>query len=680
MFRNLKNYISLKITIIYMLIGFLWILFSDKMLGFMVYDKDMVTIFSLIKGCLYVTVTGLIIYILINNSIKQIKSTELELVKSCQALSDANSNLEISNRQLGASQAELEAQYRQAIIDQNKIKESEEFYRLISEATNDAIWQKIDGKTFFSERWFQITGYSKSEIDAIGNGWEEFIHPEDRPIVKEKKLLHQMQKTPYFSCEYRFKKKDGKYIWIYARGKAKINDKGELYRMAGSYTDITELKEYEQRLHYIAYHDQLTGLKNRYSLIDRINTLIAENNGEKYALFYIDIDNFKYINDDMGHRFGDLLLRKISERLSKMEIYCSTLYRIGGDEFAILVEKFNKKEQLEQIAVNILKNFKPCFEVENLNSYVTVSIGISTYPEHGSEVDALLKNADIAVYKAKESGRNRIVFYNSPMNEELSERMLIEKHLRTALDKNEFDLYYQPQLDIKTGMISGFEALIRWSNPELGFVSPLRFIGVAEATHLIIPIGEWVLKEACNFLNNIENMGIKGLNISINISMLQLLQEDFAHMVIDSIDSVGINPKQVELEITESILMESYEVIAEKLKLLRAKGVKIALDDFGKGYSSLNYLKNLPITTLKIDKSFIDTISESNKDKSLTDLIVKMGRSMNLCVVAEGVETQEQMDYLIKHKCDRIQGYLFSKPMQEADTIKRLKEQNIKIN
>ncbi len=680
MFKDFTNYIPLKITTVYMLTGSLWVLLSDKMLSFMVYDKEMVAIFSLIKGCLYVTVTGIIIYMLTNNSIKQIKRTELELVKSCKALSEANSNFEISNRQLEASQAELEAQYRQALENQNKIKESEEFYRLISEATNDAIWQKINGKTFFSERWFQITGYSKSEFDALGNGWEECIHPEDRPIVKEKMLLHQMQKSPYYSCEYRFRKKDGKYAWIYARGKAQINEKGELYRMAGSYTDITELKEYEQRLHHIAYHDQLTGLKNRYSLIDRINSLIAENSGEKYALLYIDIDNFKYINDDMGHRFGDLLLLKISERLSKMGIYCSTLYRIDGDEFAILVEKYNKKEQLEQIAVNILKNFKPCFEVENINNYITVSIGISTYPEHGTEVDALLKNADIAVYKAKESGRNRIVFYNSPMNEELSERMLIEKHLRKALDNNEFELYYQPQLDIKTGLISGFEALIRWRNPELGFVSPLRFIGVAEATHLIIPIGEWVLNEACNFLKSLENKGFEGLNISINISMLQLLEEDFAHMVIDRIDAVGINPKQVELEITESILMESYEVIAEKLKLLRAKGIKIALDDFGKGYSSLNYLKNLPITTLKIDKSFIDTISEGNKDKSLTNLIVRIGRSMNLCVVAEGVETQEQMNYLIKHKCNRIQGYLFSKPMQEADTIKRLEQQNIRLN
>ncbi len=680
MIRDCTNHISLKITAVYMFIGSLWVFLSDRMLNFMVYDKDLVTTFSLIKGCLYVAITGILIYILINNSIKRIKRTELELVKSCKALADANRNFEISNRQLEASQVELEAQYRQALISQNKIKESEESYRLISEATNDAIWQEINGKTFFSDRWFQITGYSKSEIDALGNGCEEFIHPEDRPIVKEKMLLYKMQKAPYFSCEYRFRKKDGEYMWIYARGKAISNEKGELYRMAGSYTNITELKEYEQRLHHMAYHDQLTGLKNRYSLMNRIKSLITENNGEKYALLCIDIDNFKYINDDMGHRFGDLLLLKISERLSKMDIYCSTLYRIGGDEFAILVEKYNRKEQLEKIAVNILKNFKLCFEVQDISSYITVSIGVSTYPEHGTEVDALLKNADIAVYKAKESGRNRIVFYNSPMNEEITERMLIEKHLRKALDNKELELYYQPQLDIKTGMISGFEALIRWKNPELGFVSPPRFIGVAEATHLIIPIGEWVLKEACNFLNSLENMGFKGLNISINISMLQLLQEDFAHMVIDSIDAVGINPKQVELEITESILMESYEVIAEKLKLLRAKGVKIALDDFGKGYSSLNYLKNLPITTLKIDKSFIDTISESSKDKSLTNLIVQIGRSMNLCVVAEGVETQEQMNYLIKHKCNRIQGYLFSKPMKEADTIKRLEQQKITLN
>ncbi len=667
--------ITLKITAVYLVIGVLWILLSDKVLNFLANDKEMITIFSLIKGCMYVTVTGIILYFLISNSINKLKKTELEMKQSCQAFSAANLQLELTNKELEISRYELERQYTQTLINQKKIQESEAHYRLISEATNDAIWKEVNGVRSFSDRWYQITGYSSEDLEALESGWESFIHPDDLVAAREKMLAHIKDKTPYYSCEYRLKRKDGKYMWIYARGKACFNDYGELYQLAGSHTDVTELKEYEHKLKYLAYHDQLTELENRFALNERLSYLISQNSNEKYALLYIDIDDFKYVNDSMGHKFGDMLLVKICQRLLESRLPNSTIYRIGGDEFIVLVENYAKQENIERFAINILKSFKPCFEVTGINIYTTASIGVSTYPDHGNGIDELLKNADIAVYKAKESGKNRIVFYNTPMNVEITERAVIEKHLRNALDNGEFELHYQPQLDIKSGRISGFEALLRWRSPELGSVSPLKFIGVAEATHMIVPIGEWVLRQSCQFLRDIERKGYQDLIISVNISMIQLLHEDFAHMVIDIIEEAGLNPRQVELEITESILMESYEVIAGKLKLLRARGVKIALDDFGKGYSSLNYLKSLPITTLKIDKSFIDTISNRSKDKSLTDLIVKIGRSMDLCVVAEGVETQEQMDYLVKHKCHRIQGYLFSKPVPQSEVIKKLETQ-----
>ncbi|OPX45509.1 cyclic di-GMP phosphodiesterase Gmr [Ruminiclostridium hungatei] len=675
MFNFKPDRITLKITAIYLLIGILWILLSDKVLNFLANDKEMVTIFSLIKGCMYVTITGVILYFLINNSVNQLKETELELKRSCKAFSDANMQLELTNRELEDSRSELEGQYNQTLINQKKIQESEAHYRLISEATNDAIWKEVNGVRSFSDRWYQITGYSAADLEAVEGGWESFVHPDDLLAAKEKMLAHIRDKTPYYFCEYRMKRKDGKYMWIYARGKACFNENGELFQLAGSHTDITELKEYEHKLKYLAYHDQLTGLENRFALNERLNYLISQNSNEKYALLYIDIDDFKYVNDSMGHKFGDMLLVKICERLLESRLLNSTIYRIGGDEFIVLVENYAKQENIERFAISILKSFKPRFQVNGINIYTTASIGVSTYPDHGNGIDELLKNADIAVYKAKETGKNRIVFYNTPMNAEIIERAIIEKHLRNALDNKEFELHYQPQLDIKSGKISGFEALLRWNNPELGPVSPLKFIGIAEATHMIVPIGEWVLRQSCKFLRDIEKMGFQGLSIAVNISMIQLLNEDFAHMVIDIIEEAGLNPRQVELEITESILMESYEVIAGKLKLLRARGVKIALDDFGKGYSSLNYLKSLPITTLKIDKSFIDTISNGNKDKSLTDLIVKIGRSMDLCVVAEGVETQEQMDYLVKHKCHRIQGYLFSRPVQQSEIVRKLNEQ-----
>jgi EAL domain-containing protein (putative c-di-GMP-specific phosphodiesterase class I) len=260
------------------------------------------------------------------------------------------------------------------------------------------------------------------------------------------------------------------------------------------------------------------------------------------------------------------------------------------------------------------------------------------------------------------------------MNDAISERVLLEKHLRTALDNNEFVLHYQPQLDIATNKVSGLEALIRWNSPELGFVSPLKFISIAEDTHLIIPIGEWVLKNACLFLKKLHQQGYSDMLMSVNISMLQLIQDDFANKVMEILDELKLDPKYLELEITESILMESYEAIAEKLKLLKGKGVRIALDDFGKGYSSLNYLKQLPISTLKIDKSFVDTISADDKNKSLTDLIVTIGITMGLCVVAEGVETQEQLDYLVEHKCSKIQGYFFSRPVPDEAVVDAIKE------
>ena len=423
------------------------------------------------------------------------------------------------------------------------------------------------------------------------------------------------------------------------------------------------LEESERELEHQAFHDQITGVQNRLSLINLINRLISAKDNGKMALIIVDIDNFKYINDTMGHSFGDQLLVRVSARLESLAEGRFSIFRLSGDEFVVLLESFEEAAEVEKLAVKLLKGFKARFEINGSSMFITISMGAALYPEHGESMDELLKNADIALYKAKETGRNRVVFYTKPMNEAVSERVLIEKHLRTALDNNEFRLHYQPQLDIVSQKISGFEALIRWQSPELGHVSPLKFINIAEDAHLIIPIGDWVLRNACIHLKQLHQQGYEDLTMSVNISMLQLLQEDFADKVIDVLDWSKLDPKYLELEITESILMESYEAIAGKLRLLKGRGIKIALDDFGKGYSSLNYLSQLPISTIKIDKSFIDTIGSVGKHKSLTDIMVRIGRTMGMCVVAEGVETQEQLDYLIKRKCDKIQGYLFSKPI-----------------
>lgn len=424
------------------------------------------------------------------------------------------------------------------------------------------------------------------------------------------------------------------------------------------------LIEYEEKFKYSEFHDRLTGLYNWMALNERIDELLRQKSS-KYAVLLLDIDNFKYINDTMGYNYGDLLLTKISKRLSAYNEETATLYRLGGDEFVILVEDFKDMDEVTTIAREVLSKFKNPMRINNNSIFVTVSIGIALSPFHGATIDDLLKNADIAVNKAKEAGKKNSVVYNELMNKTVSERVHIEKCLHTALENKEFELYYQPQLDIRTGKISGFEALLRWNSSELGFVLPDKFIGIAEDTHLIIPIGQWVLLNACRFIKKFHKRGYEELSISVNISILEVLQNDFVDNVLEILSMTELCAEYLELEITETMLMKSYNIIADKLEYLRDKGVKIALDDFGKGYSSLNYLRELPITTLKIDKSFIDSITTETKNKSLTDLIVKAGKRMDLCVVAEGVENQEQMDYLVKYQCNKIQGYLFSRPLSE---------------
>lgn len=433
------------------------------------------------------------------------------------------------------------------------------------------------------------------------------------------------------------------------------------------------LAESEEKYTYLALHDVLTGLPNRRSLFEEANSLFVKGNSKKAALLFIDMDNFKYINDTMGHEFGDLLIKAASDRLVLDLFEKSTLYRLGGDEFIILAEETDR-DRAEQLTADIIYSFKENFFVKNIGLHISFSIGIAIYPDHGSNIEELIKSADIAMYKAKENGKNRHVLYDVSMNKDFTERMTLEKHLHTAMDNNEFELFYQPQLDLNTNKVTGFEALLRWRNPELGMVSPIKFIKVAEDTHLIIELGEWVLIQACDFLSHLHKKGLTDMKISVNISTIQIFQADFNAKVLKIIDYFKLNPCSVELEITETVLIESFEVVYDKLIQLRKKGIGIALDDFGKGYSSLSYLKQLPITTLKIDKTFIDNVSLSKENKTITRHIIKMGRSMGMSVIAEGVEHNEQLAYLKKYECDKIQGYLFSKPLPKNEAERLLME------
>ena len=433
-----------------------------------------------------------------------------------------------------------------------------------------------------------------------------------------------------------------------------------------------ELVLSDEAIKNLALHDVLTGLPNRRSLFQDVSHSFLQSCDQEAALLFIDLDNFKYINDTMGHEFGDQFINLVSERLLETMNENSILYRLGGDEFIILLLGIKAEREVENFVKNVLRVFKTEFVVYDSSLRISASIGVALYPEHGDNIEELIKSADIAMYNAKERGKNRYTFYESKMNQDFADRMILEKYLHSAMENNEFEIYYQPQVDTKDQKITGMEALIRWKSPELGTVPPLIFIPVAEVTHLIIPLGDWVLRQACEFLSDLHEQGHREMTVSVNISVIQILQSDFPEKVIKILEEFELEPKYLELEITETVLIESFDAVLNQLRLLNEAGIGIALDDFGKGYSSLNYLMQLPISTLKIDKSFVDYISVDSEYKEITNQIINMGKSLGMSIVAEGVEHQEQLEYLKKHKCDKIQGYLFSPPLPKNELLRTI--------
>lgn len=635
--------------------------------------------------------------------IRRLKKAEKELQESHGELSQLYIELAVSRE-------EIEDRCNELAASQEMLNKSDERYRLVLDGSNDMLWDVdlVEKQYYFSDRWFELMGYDRTDNISFSE-WNALLHPEDAEMARKASREHLRGITPFYRCEYRLKCKNGEYKWFLSRGKALFNAKGRATRFAGSLTDIDdrkkselklhesyqeleatyeelfatqaelnskydEMKDFQDKLRHNAYHDALTGLPNRLSLYEDTVAFLNDGQGERSAYLYIDSDNFKFINDTMGHSFGDQLITAIGRRLASILNDQQTIYRLGGDEFVVTYRSYDRFEDVEDFASEIICRFNAPFEIGDSTLYVTASIGISIYPEHGSSADEILQHADIAMYRAKSLGKNKFYVYNHYLQAAITDRMSIEKNLRGALQNHEFLLYFQPQLDLERGRISGFEALLRWNNPELGMVSPLKFISIAEETHLIISIGQWVLEEACLFLKRIHASGHPDLIISVNVSITQLLQEDYVESVLETLEKIGLDARYLELEITESVLMQSYQTINAQLRRLKDAGIKLALDDFGQGYSSLSYLKQLPINTLKIDKSFIDSIKSRNPKDNFIDTIVMIGRKMGLVVLAEGVEHKEQMDYLAKHKCHKVQGYFVSRPVPEEQAKKLLDE------
>ncbi|WP_335872515.1 EAL domain-containing protein [Bacillus sp. 2205SS5-2] len=472
--------------------------------------------------------------------------------------------------------------------------------------------------------------------------------------------------------EEKFIQPDGDAKWLQT-SKIPIKSK-ESTLLLGVSTDITDRKLHEDRITYQANHDVLTGLPNRRMFNEDLKSVLqaASFEDKSAAIMFIDLDRFKYINDTLGHDFGDLLLIEVSRRLEtfiKEELNNSKVYRIGGDEFTFINSDCDK-QQVIQIANRILEQFDGGFLIHEQEFYITPSIGISVYPEDGDDAKTLMKNADTAMYYVKEREKNSFQLFTKEMNDHFYRKMLIEKELRMALEREEFELHYQPLVNMKAGEITGMEALIRWENAELGNVSPAEFIPVAEETGLIISIGEWVLKTACEQNDRWQKAGYHPLKVGVNISIRQLLDKTFVKKVASIIKEADLDPSYIDLEITESIAMHDPEMMIAKLHELKEIGLTLSMDDFGTGYSSLSYLKKYPLDTLKIDRSFIRGITSHDDNKAIVNSILSMAKHLHLKVTAEGVEDQDEYQYLLNVNCEFVQGYGISQPLS-AENFER---------
>jgi diguanylate cyclase (GGDEF)-like protein/PAS domain S-box-containing protein len=525
-------------------------------------------------------------------------------------------------------------------------------------------WNIVANELRWSDEIYCIFGLAPRQFAATYEAFLERVHPLDRQRVIEAVNKALNERAPY-SIDHRIVRPDGTERIVHEEAEVSFDQDGRPVRMIGTVQDITEHRQAMDRLHYLANYDTLTGLPNRVLLQDRLNQamLEADRRDRLVAVMFLDLDRFKLINDTLGHETGDALLKQVAERLRTCVRTSDTISRLGGDEFTIVLANVAHVNDVAHVAQKIIDCFAVPFHLQGRELFISPSIGITLYPFDDNDLDSLLRNADAAMYHAKELGRNTFQFYTAELNRRTAKRLQLETALRHALERNELLLHYQPQLSLKSGRIIGAEALARWRHPEMGLVSPQEFIPLAEETGLILPIGEWVLRTACTQARAWHAAGFGALQIAVNLSGRQFQHRHLAKLVKQVLHDTGLDPRLLDLELTESLLMHNTEAILGTMEELHAYGVSFSMDDFGTGYSSLSYLKRFPIDTLKIDQSFMRDIPRDPDDAAIAQAIIAMAHSLDIRVIAEGVETARQLAFLRAKRCDGMQGFLFSKPL-----------------
>lgn len=618
---------TLRTVFIYILFSAMWILFSDAILQYFVKDMSTLSLIQTYKGLFFIFITAVLLFFLIRTQISH------------------------------------------NVIMQKKLKERQRRLEYVIQGANLGYWDwdYVTNKYSVNDAWLHFLGMKRSDIKKNISDWINAIYPDDI-LITQQAIEKTLRTGEPFVIEFRMRHAKGHWVWIEGSGAVVQWDerKENPLRLAGTHRDISERKYAEAEIEFLAHNDSLTKLPNRYFLKQHLAFVLQSHKNE--AFLFLDLDYFKNVNDLYGHSVGDIVIQEAAERFKACLGKEDFIARVGGDEFVILTNSKNS----EAVAQKLIDALKVSFSAAGEHFVLGVSIGIATVPKDGLSFEELFKKADIAMYAAKESGKNCYFNYEPFMMDKILHATTMDKELREAIEKDEFVLYFQPIIDLQSDTILGAEVLVRWNHPERGLIFPDNFIARAEETQLIIPLGELIFKKAALQLKEWESKGIVFSVLAINISSVQIEQENFVSMVERLCDEMNVECSKIELEVTESFIMKNPKKSAQTLQKLKNLGFSISIDDFGTGYSSLSYLKTLPIDKLKIDRSFVQDLPEDKEDRAIVRDIVALAKNLELEVLAEGVETSLQKEFLIENWCDSAQGYLFAKPLPAEEFVKFL--------